>query len=84
MGAETVSMFELTQAMWACFMVSVPIALAVIVARMVWRAGGLPVPETMRLLETMVEEHEHTRTRVAALENRLHKLDGVVPLRRKR
>ena len=77
-------MFELTQTLWAVGLVAFPVGLLIGVGIMVWRAGGLPVPETMALLDTMVKEHEHTRTRMAALENRLHKLDGVVPLRRQR
>lgn len=81
---EPVSMFELTQVLWAAFLVSLPMALALVVIRLVWRNGGLPVPETMALLKTMVEEHERTRDRVAALEQRLHRLDGVVPIRGRR
>lgn len=70
-------MFELTQTLWAVALVAFPLGLLIGVSIMVWRAGGLPVPETMALLNTMVTEHERTRDRVAALEQRLKAMDGV-------
>lgn len=70
-------MFELTQTLWAVALVAFPVGLLIGVGLMVWRAGGLPVPEAMQLLETMVTEHERTRDRVAALEQRVKVLDGV-------
>ena len=70
-------MFELTQTLWAVALVAFPVGLFIGVGLMVWRAGGLPVPETMALLNTMVTEHERTRDRVAALEQRLKAMDGV-------
>ena len=77
-------MFELTQMLWAVALVAFPTGLLIGVGIMVWRAGGLPVPETMQLLDTMVTEHERTRDRVTALERRLKALDGVSVLRGQR
>ena len=77
-------MFELTQTLWAVALVAFPVGLFIGVGLMVWRAGGLPVPETMQLLDTMVNEHERTRNRVAALEQRVKALDGVSVLRGQR
>lgn len=77
-------MFELTQTLWAVALVAFPVGLFIGVGLMVWRAGGLPVPETMALLDTMVNEHERTRDRVAALEQRVKALDGVSVLRGQR
>lgn len=74
-------MFELTQTLWAVALVAFPVGLFIGVGIMVWRAGGLPVPETMQLLDTMVEKHEHTSERVSALERRVEALDGVSVLR---
>ena len=74
-------MFELTQTLWAVGLVAFPVGLFLGVIIMVWRAGGLPVPETMQLLDTMVEKHEHTNERVSALEQRVGALDGVSVLR---
>lgn len=74
-------MFELTQTLWAVALVAFPVGLFIGACLMVWRAGGLPVPETMALLDTMVNEHERTRDRVAALERRVEALDGVSVLR---
>lgn len=74
-------MFELTQTLWAVALVAFPVGLFIGVGLMVWRAGGLPVPETMQLLDTMVEKHEHTNERVSALERRVEALDGVSVLR---
>ncbi|NBT31683.1 MAG: hypothetical protein EBT13_07205 [Rhodobacteraceae bacterium] len=77
-------MFELTQTLWAVALVVFPVGLFIGVGLMVWRAGGLPVPETMQLLDTMVMEHERTRDRVTALEQRVEALDGVSVLRKGR
>jgi len=77
-------MFELTQTLWAVALVAFPTGLLIGVGIMVWRAGGLPVPETMQLLDTMVNEHERTRDRVTALERRVKALDGVSVLRGQR
>ncbi len=74
-------MFELTQTLWAVALVAFPVGLFIGACLMVYRAGGLPVPETMALLDTMVKEHERTRDRVAALEQRLKAMDGVSVLR---
>lgn len=74
-------MFELTQTLWAVALVAFPVGLFIGACLMVWRAGGLPVPETMALLDTMVEKHEHTNDRVSALERRVEALDGVSVLR---
>jgi uncharacterized membrane-anchored protein YhcB (DUF1043 family) len=74
-------MFELTQTLWSVALVAFPVGLFIGVGLMVWRAGGLPVPETMALLDTMVEKHEHTNDRVSALERRVEALDGVSVLR---
>ena len=77
-------MFELTQTLWAVGLVAFPVGLFLGVIIMVWRAGGLPVPETMQLLDTMVEKHEHTNERVSALEQRVQALDGISVLRGRR
>jgi len=77
-------MFELTQMLWAVALVAFPTGLLIGVGIMVWRAGGLPVPETMALLDTMVAKHEHTNDRVTALERRVKALDGVSVLRGQR
>ena len=77
-------MFELTQTLWAVGLVAFPVGLFLGVIIMVWRAGGLPVPETMQLLDTMVEKHEHTNERVSALEQRVKALDGISVLRGRR
>jgi uncharacterized membrane-anchored protein YhcB (DUF1043 family) len=77
-------MFELTQTLWAVALVAFPVGLFIGACLMVYRAGGLPVPETMQLLDTMVNEHERTRDRVAALEQRVKALDGVSVLRGRR
>lgn len=77
-------MFELTQTLWAVGLVAFPVGLFLGVGIMVWRAGGLPVPETMQLLDTMVEKHEHTNERVSALERRVGALDGISVLRGRR
>ena len=74
-------MFELTQTLWAVALVAFPVGLMIGVGIMVWRAGGLPVPETMALLDTMVKKHEYTNERVSALEQRVKALDGVSVLR---
>jgi uncharacterized membrane-anchored protein YhcB (DUF1043 family) len=70
-------MFNLVQTLWAVALVAFPVGLFIGAGIMVLRAGGLPVPETMQLLDTMVTEHERTRDRVTALERRVKALDGV-------
>lgn len=77
-------MFELTQTLWAVGLVAFPLGLLIGVVVMVWRAGGLPVPETMALFNDMVGEHERTRGRLDAVEQRLEALDGVSVLRGRR
>lgn len=74
-------MFELTQTLWAVALVAFPVGLFIGACLMVYRAGGLPVPETMALLDTMVEKHEHTNDRVSALERRVEAMDGISVLR---
>lgn len=76
------SMFEFTQAMWGLFLVAVPISLAVIVVRLLIQNGGLPVPETMAVLEALVKAREDDRKRLDDHERRLSALDGVVHLRK--
>ena len=78
------NLFELTQTLWAVGLVAFPVGLFLGVVIMVLRAGGLPVPETMQLLDTMVEKHEHTNERVSALEQRVQALDGISVLRGRR
>ena len=98
MGGETVSMFEVVQAAWAFFMVCAPIGLASFVAWMVWRARGLPLPEGMAVLRSVLDVAKEHGARIESLDERQDEPDDhlralgrdvstvgrVVPLRKER
>lgn len=63
-------MLELTQTLWAVALVAFPVGLFLGAGLMVWRAGGLPAPENMAVLESVTEVVSEHSARLQTLEKR--------------
>lgn len=69
-------MFELTQTLWAVFLVAFPVGLFIGAGIMVWRAGGLPVNESMALFRAMVDVSQEQGARIKQIEERQDATDN--------
>lgn len=91
-------MFEATQVLWGIFLVAFPMGLFAYACFMIWRARGLPLPEGMAVLRSVLDVAKEHGARIESLEERQDETDGhlralgrdvstvgrVVPLRKER